>query len=75
VCTIRTQDNKTQKSPEPKTSSNTSRKKGSGYLKKLTAERKVISKDRQNARRICHSCFNEAMKAELMDLGPVAGSN
>jgi len=75
MCIIRTQDNKTQKSPEPKTSSNTSRKKGSGYLKKLTAEQEVMSKDCQNARRMCHSCFNEAMKAEQMDLSPVAGSN
>jgi ABC-type transporter MlaC component len=75
VCIIRTQDNKTQKSPEPKTSSNTSRKKGFRYLKKLTAEQEVMSKDRQNARQICHSCFNEAMKAEQMALSPVAGSN
>ena len=49
-------------------------KKGSWYVEKFTAERRARPKDQQDARRICRSCYNEAMKAEQMASVPLPGT-
>ena len=43
-------------------------------MEKFTAERRARPKDRQEARRICRSCYNEAVKAEQMASVPLPGA-
>jgi hypothetical protein len=43
-------------------------------VEKYTAERRARPKDQQNARRICRSCYNEAVKAEQMASVPLPGA-
>ena len=49
-------------------------KKGSRFVEKYTVERWTRSKDLQAARRICRSCYNEAVKAEQMASVPLPGT-
>jgi len=39
-------------------------KKGSWFIEKFTKERRGRPRDQQDARRICHSCYKGAVKAE-----------
>jgi len=71
---VRARDYKKLEPPEPKTPCWSCGKKGSWYVEKLTAERRARPKDRQEARRICRSCYNEAVKAEQMASVPLPGT-
>ena len=71
---IRARDYKKLEIPEPKTPCYSCGKKGSWYVEKFTAERRARPKDRQEARRICRSCYNEAVKAEQMASVPLPGA-
>ena len=71
---IRARDYKKLEIPEPKTPCWSCGKKGSWYVEKLTAERRARPKDQQTARRICRSCFNEAVKAEQTASVPLPGT-
>jgi hypothetical protein len=70
----RAKDYKKLEIPEPKTPCWSCGKKGSWYVEKLTAERRARPKDQQIARRICRSCFNEAVKAEQTASVPLPGT-
>jgi hypothetical protein len=72
--TIRARDYKKLEPPESKTSCYACGKKGSWYVEKLTAERRARPKERQEARRICRSCYNEAVKAEQTASVPLPGT-
>jgi hypothetical protein len=72
--TIKAGDYKKLEIPEPKTPCWSCGKKGSRYIEKYTKERRARPKDQQEARRICRSCFNEAMKAEQMASVPLPGA-
>ncbi|WP_292427390.1 hypothetical protein [Methanoregula sp.] len=74
VRSIRARDYKKLEIPEPKTPCHSCGKKGSWYVEKFTAERRARPKDRQEARRICRSCYNEAVKAEQMASVPLPGA-
>jgi hypothetical protein len=71
---IRARDYKKLEVPEPKTPCWSCGKKGSWYVEKLTAERRARPKDQQQARRICRSCYNEAVKAEQTASVPLPGT-
>ena len=71
---IRAGDYKKLEIPEPKTPCWSCGKKGSRYIEKYTKERRARPKDQQEARRICRSCFNEAMKAEQTASVPLPGA-
>jgi hypothetical protein len=71
---IRARDYKKLEIPEPKTPCYSCGKKGSLYVEKFTAERRARPRDLQQARRICRSCFNEAVKAEQMASVPLPGT-
>jgi hypothetical protein len=71
---IRARDYKKLEVPEPKTPCWSCGKKGSWYVEKLTSERRARPKDQQTARRICRSCYNEAVKAEQMASIPLPGT-
>jgi hypothetical protein len=43
-------------------------------VEKFTAERRARPKDRQEARRICRSCYKEAVKEEQMASVPLPGA-
>jgi len=43
-------------------------------VEKLTAERRARPKDQQTARRICRTCYNEAVKAEQTASVPLPGT-
>ena len=73
--TIRARDYKPLEPPEPKTVCSVCGKKGSWYVEKFTAERRARPKDQQDARRICRSCYNEAVKAEQMASVPLPGND
>ena len=60
--------------PEPKTACHACGKKGSWYVEKYTAERRSRPKDKQEARRICRSCYNESQKYEQMASVPLPGT-
>jgi hypothetical protein len=72
--TIRVGDYKKLEVPEPKTPCYSCGKKGSRYIEKYTKERRARSKDQQEARRICRSCYDEAMKAEQTASVPLPGT-
>jgi len=71
---IRAKDYKKLEPPEPKTPCYSCGKKGSWYVEKLTAERRARPKDGQEARRICRSCYQAAVKAEQMASVPLPGT-
>jgi len=71
---IKARDYKKLEVPEPKTICYSCGKKGSRYVEKYTAERRARPKDQQQARRICRSCYNEAVKAEQTASVPLPGA-
>ena len=71
---IRAGDYKKLEVPEPKTPCYACGKKGSRYIEKYTKERRARPRDQQEARRICRSCFNEALKGEQMASVPLPGT-
>jgi len=71
---IRARDYKKLEIPEPKTPCWSCGRKGSWYVEKLTAERRARPKDQQTARRICRTCYNEAVKAEQTASVPLPGT-
>jgi hypothetical protein len=71
---VRARDYKKLEPPEPKTPCWSCGKKGSWYVEKYTAERRARPKDQQQARRICRSCYNEAVKAEQTASVPLPGA-
>ncbi len=72
--TIRARDYKLLEVPEPRTTCYSCGKAGSWYVEKLTSERKARPKDQQGARRICKTCYNEAVRAEQMASVPLPGT-
>ena len=71
---IRAGDYKKLEIPEPKTPCYACGKKGSRYIEKYTKERRARPRDQQEARRICRSCFNEAVKTEQTASVPLPGA-
>jgi hypothetical protein len=71
---IRARDYKKLEVPEPKTPCWSCGKKGSRYVEKYTGERRSRPKDQQQARRICRTCYNEAVKAEQTASVPLPGA-
>lgn len=71
---VRAKDYKKLEVPEPKTVCYACGKKGSRYVEKYTAERRARPRDRQQARRICRSCYNVAVKAEQTASVPLPGA-
>ena len=71
---IRAKDYKKLEVPESKTPCWSCGKKGTWYVEKYTAERRARPKDQQQARRICRSCYNEAVKAEQTASVPLPGA-
>ena len=71
---IRARDYKKLEIPEPKTACYACGKKGSWYIEKLTKERRARPKDQQDARRVCRSCYHEAVKAEQIASVPLPGT-
>jgi len=71
---IKARDYKKLEVPEPKTPCWSCGKKGSWYVEKLTSERRARPKDQQQARRICRSCYNEAVRAEQTASVPLPGT-
>ncbi|MDO9036678.1 MAG: hypothetical protein Q7U51_15960 [Methanoregula sp.] len=72
--TIRANDYKKLESSEPKTACYVCGRKGSWFIEKYTNERRGRSKDKQEARRVCRSCYNDAVKVEQMALVPLPGT-
>lgn len=72
--TVRAKDYKKLEVPEPKTVCYACGKKGSRYVEKYTPERRARPKDQQQARRICRSCYNEAVNAEQTASVPLPGA-
>ncbi|WP_394698736.1 hypothetical protein [uncultured Methanoregula sp.] len=71
---IRARDYKKLEIPEPKTLCYVCGKKGSWFNEKYTNERRARPRDQQQARRICRSCYNEAVKAEQTASVPLPGT-
>jgi hypothetical protein len=71
---IKAGDYKKLEPPEPKTVCYACGKKGSWFIEKFTKERRARPKDQQDARRVCRSCYNEAVKAEQMASVPLPGT-
>ena len=71
---IKANDYKKLEPREPKTACYVCGKKGSWFIEKFTKERRARPKDQQDARRICRSCFKEAVKAEQMASVPLPGT-
>jgi hypothetical protein len=71
---IRAKDYKKLEIPEPKTACYVCGKKGSWYIEKLTKERRARPGDQQDARWVCRSCYNEAVKAEQVASVPLPGT-
>jgi len=71
---LRARDYKKLEIPEPKTVCYACGKKGSWYIEKLTKERRARPKDKQDARRVCRSCYNDAVKAEQIASVPLPGT-
>ena len=63
---IQARDYKKLEPPEPKTACYVCGKKGSWFIEKFTKERRARPKDQQDARRVCRSCYNDAVKVEQM---------
>jgi hypothetical protein len=73
--TVKACDYKKLEPPEPKTVCYTCGKKGSWFIEKFTKkERRARPKDQQDARRVCRSCYTEAVKAEQMASVPLTGT-
>jgi len=71
---IKACDYKKLEVPEPKTLCWSCGRKGTRYVEKYTAERRARPKDQQQARRICRTCYNEAVKAEQTAAVPLPGA-
>jgi len=71
---IRARDYKKLDIPEPKSRCWSCGKTGSRYVEKLTAQRLARPRDRQDARRICRSCYDVAVRAEQMAAVPLPGT-
>jgi hypothetical protein len=71
---IRANDYKKLEVPEPKTPCYVCGMKGSWYIEKYTKERRARPRDQQEARRICRSCYDEAVKAEQTAAVPLPGA-
>jgi len=71
---IRAGDYKKLEIPEPKTACWSCGKKGSRYIEKYTKERRARPRDLQEARRICRSCYDKAVKAEQTAAVPLPGA-
>ena len=71
---IKARDYKKLEIPEPKTLCWSCGKKGSWYVEKLTEERRARPRDQQTARRICRSCYNEAVRVEQTASVPLPGT-
>jgi len=71
---IKACDYKKLEPPEPKTVCYACGKKGSWFIEKFTKERRARPKDQQDARRVCRSCYTEAVKAEQMAAVPLPGT-
>ena len=71
---VRARDYKKLEIPEPRTLCWSCGKKGSWYVEKYTAERRARPKDQQVARRLCRSCYNEAVKEEQTASVPLPGT-
>jgi hypothetical protein len=71
---IKAHDYKKLEVPEPKTPCWSCGKKGSRYVEKYTPERRARPKDQQQARRICRSCYDKAVKAEQTAAVPLPGA-
>jgi hypothetical protein len=71
---IRAGEYKKLEVPEPKTPCWSCGKKGCRYIEKYTKERRARPRDQQEARRICRSCYNEAVKAEQNASVPLPGA-
>jgi len=71
---VRARDYKKLEIPEPRTPCWSCGKKGSWYVEKYTAERRARPKDQQVARRLCRSCYNEAVKEEQTASVPLPGT-
>jgi hypothetical protein len=71
---VRACDYKKLEPPEPKTPCYSCGRKGSWYVEKYTAERRARPKDQQVARRLCRSCYNEAVKEEQTASVPLPGT-
>ncbi|MFA4861417.1 hypothetical protein [Methanoregula sp.] len=71
---IKAGDYKKLEIPEPKTPCYACGKKGSWYNEKFTKERRSRPRDRQQARRICRSCYNAAVQAEQEASVPLPGT-
>ncbi|MDP3397405.1 MAG: hypothetical protein Q8S57_12175 [Methanoregula sp.] len=72
--TIWPNDYKKLNSSEPKTACYVCGRKGPWFIEKYTNERQVRAKDQQEARRVCRSCFNDAVKDEQMAFVPLPGT-
>ncbi len=72
--TIRVADYKPLDFPELGTPCYVCGKKGSWFVEKLTAERRARPRDQQDARRICRSCHDAAVKAEQSARQPLPGT-
>jgi hypothetical protein len=71
---VRACDYKKLEIPEPRTPCWSCGRKGSWYVEKYTAERRARLKDQQVARRLCRSCYNEAVKEEQTASVPLPGT-
>ena len=72
--TIRAKDYKPLEIPEPQTACFVCGKHGAWYVEKFTAERRARSKDQQDARRVCRSCYKAQVKAEQEASVPLPGT-
>jgi hypothetical protein len=70
---IDVRDYKKLNSSEPKTACYVCGRKGTWFIEKYTNVRRPRSKDQQDARRVCRSGYNYAVKAEQMALVPLPG--
>ena len=59
--------------PEPHAPCFACGKKGSGYVEKLTAERRARPKDEQAARRLCRKCYDAAVRRDRAAAPPLPG--
>lgn len=71
---IDVRDYKKLESSEPKTACYVCGRTDHWFIEKYTNERRARSKDQQEARRVCRSCFNDAVKVEQMALVPLTGT-
>jgi len=61
---IKARDYKKLEQPETRTACYVCSKRGSWYVEKFTTDRRARPKDQQDARRVCRSCYNAAVRLE-----------